>query len=126
MSAFRLISGPSSFAGARPVPMLAGGGGRRPIPELARPGKPGSKKAYTGTLAGIGRTTGGAVIRRGPAGPGFGAGRIIGQTSGVRLGPRARGTAGGVTLTPRAPAAPRTPSLFARVARRARAAVFGF
>jgi hypothetical protein len=71
-----------------------------------------SKKGYTGTVAGLGRATGsrhGTVVRNGPGGPRRFAGA-------VNLGKRISA----------APAAPKKQSIFARVAKRARAAAFGF
>jgi hypothetical protein len=73
-----------------------------------------SKKGYTGSRAGLGRSASGTVTRSGPQGP-----RAFGGST--QLPPRQRGTAGQVSFKP---AASKGPSIFARI--RSRAAAFGF
>jgi hypothetical protein len=78
-----------------------------------------SKKAYTGTLSGLGRTPSGHVLRSGPKGPG---GASFPSTA---LPPRARGA--GPASSVRFQAAP-PPSLMTRIGRKLRGITgkFGF
>jgi hypothetical protein len=86
-------------------PTLAPGTGRQAFKT------PKSKKGYTGTIAGIGRSS--PTIAPHPHGPGF-----------ARRAPAALGGARG-SINPRTtakPAAPKKPSIFRRIATRARLA----
>jgi hypothetical protein len=88
------------------------GGPRVPSASKA-PRNHSSKKGYTGSRAGLGRSASGTVTRSGPKGP-----RAFGGS--VNLPPRMRGTASKVSFKP----ASKGPSIFARI--RNRAAAFGF
>ncbi len=118
MSAFRLISGGARPGGPRAVgiPQFGGQIGRKDSTAAGRSRSPRSnnrsKKAHTGTVAGIGRTPLGTVRRSGPGGPrAFG-----GSTQLPRRGEAARA------------AVANRPSLMTRIGGRLKrtAAAFGF
>ncbi len=101
-----------SSGGAVPRPFFAAGTGSRQRPGAKAPRNNRSKKGYTGTRAGLGRTPVGTVMRSGPQGPrAFG-----GATQLPRRGEAARA------------AVANRPSLMTRIGGRLKrtAAAFGF
>lgn len=109
MTPFKVTIGGSVPSGPIGKPTISGGGSSKRSTFRT----PASKKGYTGSIAGIGRTS---RISSHPHGPGFA--RRAHATLGSRLPVQGR-----VSLTPKAP---KQASVFSRVAKRARAAVFGF